>query len=90
MNIRNTFPRVTCVGGETSAHAQELRDRQNELTVDNTRGERGISSTQYAVQVGDLQWVRIPSGQSVARPEATRAAKEVTNALKYSGKGHLG
>ena len=30
---------------------------------------------QYAVKVGDLQWVRIPPGQSVARPEATRAAQ---------------
>jgi hypothetical protein len=30
---------------------------------------------QYAVKVGDLQWVRIPSGQSVARPEAIRAAQ---------------
>ena len=38
---------------------------------------------------GDLQWVRIPRGQSVARPEATRAAQEVTNALKYSGNGSL-
>jgi hypothetical protein len=36
-------------------------------------------------EVGDFQWVRIPSGQSVARPEAIRAAQEVTNALKYSG-----
>ena len=49
-----------------------------------------VSETQYAVKVGDLQWVRIPPGQSVARPEATRATQEVTNALKYSGKGHLG
>jgi hypothetical protein len=49
-----------------------------------------VPKTQYAVKVGDLQWVRIPPGQSVARPEATRATQEVTNALKYSGKGHLG
>ena len=49
-----------------------------------------MPKTEYAVKVGDLQWVRIPPGQSVARPEATRAAQEVTNALKYSGKGHLG
>jgi hypothetical protein len=43
------------------------------------------------VKVGDLQWVRIPPGQSVARPEATRAAEEETNSLKYSGvTGHLG
>jgi hypothetical protein len=42
------------------------------------------------VKVGDLQWVRIPPGQSVARPEAIRAMKEVTNSLKYSGKSHLG
>ena len=27
---------------------------------------------EYAVKVGDLQWVRIPLGQLVARPEATR------------------
>ena len=36
----------------------------------------------YAVKVGDLQWVRIPPGQSVARPEATRAAKEVTTCVE--------
>jgi len=41
----------------------------------------GFQSNQYAVKVGDLQWVRIPPGQSVARPEATRAAKW--------GKSHL-
>jgi len=41
-------------------------------------------------KVGDLQRVRIPPGQSVVRPEATRAMEEVTNLLKYSGKGHLG
>ena len=45
----------------------------------------------YAVKVGDFQRVRIPPGQSVARPEATRAIEEVTNLLKYSGvTGHLG
>jgi len=45
----------------------------------------------YAVKVGDFQRVRIPPGQSVARPEATRAMEEVTNLLKYSGvTGHLG
>ena len=27
-------------------------------------------------EVGDLQWVRIPSGQLVARPEAIRAMKD--------------
>ena len=44
----------------------------------------------YAVKVGDFQWVQIPPGQSVARPEATRATQEVTNALKYSGvTGHF-
>ena len=35
-----------------------------------------VPATQYAVKVGDLQWVRIPPGQSVARPEATRAMKD--------------
>ena len=51
-------------------------------------GRRG--DPEYAVKVGDLQWVRIPPGQSVARPEATRAAQEVTNVLKYSGvTGHF-
>jgi hypothetical protein len=39
----------------------------------------GVSSIQYAVKVGDLQWVQIPSGQSVARPEALRAMEEATN-----------
>jgi hypothetical protein len=33
--------------------------------------------------IGDPDW-------PVARPEATRATQEVTNALKYSGKSHLG
>ena len=51
----------------------------------------GVPEYQYAVKVGDLQRVRIPPGQSVTRPEATRAAKEVTNSLNYSGEtGHLG
>jgi hypothetical protein len=35
----------------------------------------GVPETQYAVKVGDFQWVRIPPGQSVARPEATKAAQ---------------
>ena len=43
-----------------------------------------VPNCQYAVKVDDLQWVRIPPGQSVARPVATRATKEVTNSLKYS------
>ncbi len=51
----------------------------------------GILRNEYAVKVGDLQRVRIPPGQLVARPEATRAMEEVTNLLKYSGvTGHLG
>jgi len=42
------------------------------------------------VKVGDFQWVRNPPGQSVARPEATRAPQEVTNVVKYSGvTGHF-
>jgi hypothetical protein len=53
------------------------------------RGTDRLHLNQYAVKVGDLQWVRILSGQSVARPEATRAAQEVTNVLKYSGYGSL-
>ena len=39
----------------------------------------------YAVKVGDFQRVRIPPGQSVARPEATGTAMEVKNALKDAG-----
>ena len=55
-----------------------------------TRADYGIPKNEYAVKVGDLQWVRIPPGQSVARPEATRAAQEVTNALKFFGvTGHF-
>jgi hypothetical protein len=51
---------------------------------------RKVSENVYAVKVGDFQRVRIPPGQSVARPEATRAIEEVTNLLKYSGvTGHL-
>lgn len=51
----------------------------------------GVLKNVYAVKVGDFQRVRIPPGQSVARPEATRAIEEVTNLLKYSGvTGHLG
>ena len=50
-----------------------------------------VPTNVYAVKVGDFQRVRIPPGQSVARPEATRAMEEVTNLLKYSGvTGHLG
>ena len=50
----------------------------------------GLREKEYAVKVGDFQWVRIPPGQSVAQPEATRAAEEVTNSLKYSGvTGHF-
>jgi hypothetical protein len=33
------------------------------------------------VKVGDFQWVRIPPGQSVARPEAIRAAQEVSSGV---------
>ena len=40
--------------------------------------DQDVPQYEYAVKVGDLQWVRIPPGQSVARPEATRAANEVT------------
>ena len=38
--------------------------------------DRCVANNQYAVKVDDLQWVRIPSGQLVARPEVTRAAKD--------------
>ncbi len=31
-----------------------------------------VPSKEYAVKVGDLQWVRISPGESVARPEATK------------------
>ena len=34
---------------------------------------QGALSNEYAVKVGDFQWVQIPSGQSVAWPEATAA-----------------
>ena len=37
---------------------------------------RDMPKYQYAVKVGDFQWVRNPPGQSVARPEATRAAED--------------
>ena len=54
-------------------------------------GVSPVLTNVYAVKVGDFQRVRIPPGQSVARPEATRAMEEVTNLLKYSGvTGHLG
>ena len=32
-----------------------------------------MPSIEYAVKVGDFQWVQIPPDQSVARPEAIRA-----------------
>jgi hypothetical protein len=69
-----------------AAHVPGKTDRQNQGIGS------GIVNTlknQYAVKVGDLQRVQIPPGQSVARPEATRAAQEVTNVLKYSGDGSL-
>ena len=43
-----------------------------------------MPTNQYAVQVGDLQWVRIPPGKSVARPEATRAMKDRTASINKS------
>ena len=42
----------------------------------------GMCHEGYAVKVGDLPWVRIPSGPSVARPEAIRATKEVTTCVE--------
>jgi len=41
-----------------------------------------VSKKEYAVKVGDFQWVRNPPGQSVARPEAIRAAQEVTKCVE--------
>jgi hypothetical protein len=35
-----------------------------------------VPTTEYAVKDGDLQWVRIPPGQLVARQGATRAMKD--------------
>jgi hypothetical protein len=35
----------------------------------------GFQSIEYAVTVGDFQRVRIPSGQSVARPEPTNSVR---------------
>ena len=49
-----------------------------------TPGRIKVPTTQYAVKVGDLQWVRIPPGQSVARPEATRAMKDRTASVNKS------
>jgi len=43
-----------------------------------------LPETQYAVQVGDFQRVRIPPGQSGARPEATRATKDQTVGVNKS------
>ena len=63
-------------------------DAANENPI-NAKAISDVPEYEYAVKVGDLQWVRIPPGQSVARPEATRAAQEVTNVLKYSGNGSL-
>ena len=74
------------------AHVRTWREvrRNLEFVSSNVWATWDTSKNQYAVKVGDLQWVRIPPGQSVARPEATRAAQEVTNALKYSGvTGHF-
>ena len=45
-----------------------------------------VPTTQYAVKVGDLQWVRIPPGQSVARPEATRAEQERATCVNKSSR----
>ena len=36
----------------------------------------GVPEKEYAVKVGDLQWVRIPRGKLVEWSEATRAAKD--------------
>jgi len=48
----------------------------------------GVPEKEYAVKVGDLQRVRITPGQSVARPEATRAtenSREVSSTHTYYG-----
>jgi hypothetical protein len=47
-------------------------------TATETDAFGGRAYTQYAVKVGDFQWVRIPPGQLVARPEAIRAMKHRT------------
>ncbi len=58
--------------------------------VDGAIRVKDVPNSEYAVKVDDFQWVRIPPGQSVARPEAIRAMQEETNALKYSGvTGHF-
>lgn len=41
------------------------------------------SSTQYAVKVGDLQWVRIPSGQSVVF-DPTRPATHASDSIQLT------
>jgi hypothetical protein len=46
----------------------------------------GLPQYQNSVRrlVGDLQWVRIPPGQSVDRPEATRATKDQAASVNKS------
>ena len=54
-------------------------------------GSASFSITQYAVKVGDLQCVRIPPGQSIARLEATSGVQgsdsvcqQVINAVTHA------
>ena len=49
-----------------------------------TEGD-SLALHQYSAKDGDLPRVRIPAGQSVARSEATRVAKEEMNAVNCSG-----
>jgi NAD/NADP transhydrogenase beta subunit len=83
---------LVCVGPDTPMRpATSLSQSRNCRQVVEWKTFQDRSENEYAVKAGDLQRVRIPPGQSVARPEATRAMEEVTNLLKYSGvTGHLG
>jgi hypothetical protein len=81
--------RRSCAGTNREGHADDGGSRPPRPQFLNRF--LGTRRNEYAVKAVDLQRVRIPPGQSVARPEATRAMEEVTNLLKYSGvTGHLG
>ena len=81
---------ATCYPASRPLNATRVRESPSREVVGSPLDFSDAPNIEYAVKVGDFQWVRIPPGQSVARPEATRAAQEETNALKYSGvTGHL-
>ena len=78
-NARQTKRAISGLKTQWARTSDRNRARDSSYKLDSLED---ASANQYAVKVGDLQWVRIPPGQSVARPEATRATKDRTASIK--------